>query len=291
MTYVQYGSRNPGVPTTFRGQPRAGSLSGRSRSRPGPPDGLDSVNHHLQARPAPTQHQPARWRAVLAVPMAPQTSQRGRELPDRPSRASLAVPPAAKHIGRDHRDVLRRRPSGRRRIACGVAQLQQEHRHHRQQRDHRLDRRLGRELQLLHATSCLHPLMQLLDDRPMPVPVDHHARLREVARRWVAQEDPLQRLSPLGRLDLAHDHHVQRQRFGAVITPRLLRGHQLDRPGGDPHLGPPRRLPVACRDRHRSAPQRLPVTCVPVQLAAARGAVAQHRAEAVVLGPHDIVTR
>ncbi len=124
----------------------------------------------------------------------------------------------------------------------------------------------------------------------MPVPVDHHARLREVARRLVAQEDPLQRLSPLGRLDLTHDHHGQRQRFGAVITSRLLRGHQLDRPGGDQHLGPPRRLPVACRDRHISAPQRLPVTCVPVQLAAAGDAVAQHRAEAVVLGPHDRVT-
>src|SRR3954451_18345814 len=98
MTYVQYGSRNPGVSTRFGGRPRAGSLLGRSRRCPGSPHGLDSFDPRLQSRPAPTQPQPARGRAVPAVLMAPEATQRPIELLDRPPRAHLAVPPGAEHL-------------------------------------------------------------------------------------------------------------------------------------------------------------------------------------------------
>ena len=139
MTCVQHGSCNPVVPIHFRGRHGARLLFGRCHCPPRAAHRLHPLDHRLQQRPAATQHQPTRRRPVLAVLMATQPTQRPIELappstPAAPRRAASAQSTSVV----DHRHVLRRRFRRPHRVPPGVAQLQQEHRHHRQQRDDRL---------------------------------------------------------------------------------------------------------------------------------------------------------
>src|SRR5271157_2689313 len=122
-----------------------------------------NVYHCLELCPPSPQYEPTRRVIVLPVLVAAQTRQRIVKLMHSQVIAKLLVPPQCERRYEYRRQQLAGRALLRVGTTARVAEVQQKQRHHRQQRNDRLQTVLLRELQLLDARPRLHRFVILLD--------------------------------------------------------------------------------------------------------------------------------